>query len=189
MIAIHPSPVGGTPPAAATPTPTRKRTGGRRVWPWIILGLLLAHTAAMIVFVTIANRDASFSVDPDYYGKAVRWDQDQAIRRASDLLDWNVQIRPAEAASLPVAPNQRLFVLTLQDGEGHPIPASAVDVNYFHDAHGREIRSEVLTADPADPKRFKAALTMPYAGLWEFELTVHAAGGQKFFKKFTAEVK
>ena len=158
------------------PTPSR-----RRRWPFIIAGLLVVHTGTMLTFVTIASRDPTFSVDPDYYGKAVRWDQDQARRRASDGLGWRADVRTTGAP-------QRTPVLTLTDAAGKPIPGLAVTATCFHHAHGRDVRTVTFAADADDATRFVGDVVLPFAGEWQFDVTART-GGSEFVKTFTIDAR
>ena len=162
------------PAAAASKPPPR-----RRRWPIIIAALLVAHTALMITFVAIATRDPNFSVDPDYYGKAIRWDQQQARQRASDLLGWQ--------ADLMIEGPQRQPILTLTDGMGRPIPSISASATYFHYAHAQDVRTTVFNVNYAQPTRFMADVLLPYAGEWEFHVTASTPGGQEFLKRFVVE--
>lgn len=48
-------------------------------WPFIIVGLLVAHVGGMLTLVTIAQRNKPPVVE-NYYQKAVNWDRDHADR-------------------------------------------------------------------------------------------------------------
>jgi hypothetical protein len=48
------------------------------VWPFIVIGLLLAHVVGMLSVVTIFNRNKPPVVE-NYYQKAVNWDADRGI--------------------------------------------------------------------------------------------------------------
>ena len=163
----------------ARPPPSRRR------WPRIIVGLLVGHTALMITFVVIATRDTSFSVDPDYYGKAIHWDESQARERASAALGWHADLRSEETAD---ANGLRTVTLELTDAAGLPIAGAAVEASYFHHAHGREPHTVSLQADPSDPRQFVARVPMPHAGTWEFHLTARA-GERSFVKTLTIEAR
>jgi nitrogen fixation protein FixH len=161
------------------------RPASRRRWPMIIVGLLVGHTALMIAFVCIATRDKSFSVDPDYYGKAVHWDQSQAEQRASDALGWQATIRPEEVVD---EKGERTVVFELTDANGAAVSAMAIDAVYFHHAHGNEVRKATFKSEPSDPRHFLARLPMSHTGTWEFHVTAHA-GEKLFVKTMTIDMK
>ncbi|HEX8916406.1 MAG TPA: FixH family protein [Humisphaera sp.] len=171
--------------AAATPAVPAAPKRARKWWPTIIVGLLAGHTSLMVAFYFIATRDRSFSVDPDYYRKAVKWDEAQAERRASEQLGWKAEVRPADRAD---ATGQRAVALSLTDAAGQPLPVAAIEVLYFHHAHGQDAKTAAVLADPTDGRRFPATLAMPHAGTWEFHLTAKS-GTQTFVKTETVEVR
>lgn len=142
-------------------------------WPWIIVGLLGGHVTIMIIAVTIAVHDRSFSVVPNYYQRAVNWDQTQAEKRASEKLGWRVRVEASEQVD-PLG--RRAISFVLSDAQGKPIDHARMSVEYFHDAHGDEEKQVKLTPDARDPSRFSAVLPMRYAGDWEFTFTVTAQG-------------
>ena len=57
-------------------------------WPVAIVGLLVGGAAANIGFMIVANRDATFAVEPDYYRKAVDWDRAMAQEARNVELGW-----------------------------------------------------------------------------------------------------
>lgn len=64
-----------------TPSPPASKLPPR--WVLIIVGLLVIHAACMLIAVWIATRQSTGAI-PDYYQKAVHWDQSQAQTRKSD---------------------------------------------------------------------------------------------------------
>lgn len=167
--------------AAAAPS---ARPSRRSRWPWIIVGLLGSHVLAMVVAVTIAVHDRSFAVVPNYYQRAVNWDEQQAQLRASEKLGWKVEVE----ASGQVDPlGRRVVSFVLSDAQGHAIPGTTLEVEYFHDAHGDEDHVVKLTPDAADPTHFTSLLPMRYAGEWEFHFTAKS-GDQTFIAKQTQTV-
>lgn len=150
-----------------------RRTSSWR-WPLILVGLLAGHAAIMVVAVAIATNDKSFAVPPDYYGRAVHWDEHQAALRASEQLGWRVTV---EAANEVDARGRRIAAFRLIDATGNPIPGATMEVSYYHHAHGRDVqRLELKAADTADPRRFSGAFPLRYDGFWEFEFTAKARG-------------
>lgn len=162
-------------------TATAGRPNRRSAWPWFIVALLASHVLAMVVAVTIAVRDRSFAVVPNYYDRAVNWDEEQAKFRASEKLGWQVQV---EAAGQVDPLGRRVVSFVLTDSRGHAISGATLQVEYFHEAHGDEDHDVELTPDASDPTRFTRLLPMRYAGEWEFHFTANA-GGQTFVAKQT----
>lgn len=150
-------------------------------WPWIIVGLLGGHVLLMVVAVTIATHDRSFAVVPNYYQRALNWDQTQAEKRASEKLGWHVRVEASSQVD-PIGRRTVSFVLT--DADGKPLDHAVLDVEYFHHAHGDEEKQVKLTPDATDPSHFTVLLPMRYPGNWEFHFTV-TAGGKTFVSGLT----
>lgn len=148
-------------------------------WPWFVVGLLGTHVAAMAIAVTLATRDRSFAVVPDYYQRAVNWDQAQAQIRASEKLGWRIAVEASDQVD-PLGRRVASFVFT--DARGSALPRATLEVEYFHHAHGDDDHMVKLSPDAADPTHFTALLPMRYAGQWEFHFTGQS-GGQTFVAK------
>ena len=159
--------------------------GGRpsRRWPMIIVGLLAGHVTLMMVACAIATHDKSFSVVPNYYGRAVNWDQEQALRRASKELGWHVAV---QASGRVDASGRRAVSFVLSDANGNPVRDATLEADFFHHAHPEAERVVKLEADPQQPGRFPALLSMPYSGTWEFHFA--ASGQGKTFTESSIEV-
>ena len=153
----------------------------RARWPWIIVGLLGGHVLLMVAAVTIATHDRSFAVVPNYYQRAVNWDQTQAEKRASEKLGWHVRV---EASSRVDPIGRRAVSFVLADADGKALDHAVLDVEYFHHAHGDEDKQVKLTPDATDPSRFTVLLPMRYPGNWEFHFTA-TAGGKTFVSAAT----
>ena len=148
-------------------------------WPWIVVGMLASHVLIMVVAVTIAVRDRSFAVVPNYYQRGINWDAEQAILRSSAKLGWHVEVQTSDQVD-PVGKRAVRFDVT--DAAGHAVPGAVIELEYFHDAHGDEDRTVTLTPDPSDPRHFSAVLPMRYAGEWEFHYNI-TAGSHTYIGK------
>lgn len=151
------------------PKPVAKKSGWR--WPIIIVGMLATHVTIMAVAVTLATRDAGFSVVPNYYNRATHWDADQAARKASADLGWQVKIEPSQLVD-PLG--NRQVHITLVDAAGTPIRGGKLEIEYFHHAHGHEERVITLTGD--ETAGVDRAVPMRYEGIWEFHCTATVDG-------------
>ena len=165
--------------------PARKR---RPLWPFIIVGLLATHVTGMVIAFTIAQRDSSFLVVPNYYDKAQHWDQARAEQRASEKLGWQVKVNAAKSAD---EQGRRLVSFVLTDAAGLAPRNASLRVDYFHHAHPDQQRYVELSPDSNDARRFTAMLPMRYAGIWELHFTA-TAGGQTYVTtqtEFLGEVR
>ncbi len=133
--------------------------------------MLGVHVLIMVVAVTLATRDPGFSVVPDYYQRAVHWDQDQAMKGASAAMGWQVRMNPSDVVD-PVGRRQVSFQLV--DREGRAVPNATLEVAYFHHAHGHEPHAVKLLQNA--PGEYGQALEMRYEGFWEFHFTAIVDG-------------
>jgi nitrogen fixation protein FixH len=148
-------------------------------WPLIVVGLLTGHFSIMVVAVVIATHDKSFAVLPDYYQKAVHWDDSQAELRASERLGWKCAFTPSPEVD-PLG--RRAVTLTLIDAVGKPVTDADVQVTYFHHARPAELFNVSLRTD--DAGRAIQTITMRNQGFWQVNVTASKAG-QKFVQTTT----
>lgn len=128
---------------------------------WIAPGLvvlaLLGH-AGFMISVAVFGRDPQNAPEPDYYDKALAWDQTVAQKQRNAELGWTAhwssEVRP---------------MLRLLDRQGRPIADAQVEIAYFHQAHSRDRRQAALLPHD-DGYVFAQPLGRP--GLWEVRLTV-----------------
>ena len=133
-------------------------------WPGFIVGLLSLGVLANVGLMVLANTDPSFSVEPDYYQKALDWDQTMAQERQNLRLGWG--------ATLTTAPADEgmSVVARVTDKEGAPVAPDAVSVEASHNARG----GHVLTATFMQRRdgSFSADMPIRRPGMWEFRLAV-----------------
>ncbi|MFI4896580.1 MAG: FixH family protein [Phycisphaerales bacterium JB059] len=69
-----------------------------RIWIFGVVGLLLLNVGVCAVTVVAATGDpVAAAVEPDYYQKAVDWDEDKARWPAPERLGWTIQAREQSA--------------------------------------------------------------------------------------------
>jgi nitrogen fixation protein FixH len=149
-------------------------------WPLVIAGALVLHVAAMMVMVWISTSDASYAVEPDYYAKALAWDDRRAQDRANTELGWVLDfvVEPAPAGQDP-----RLRV-TLVDDAGAPVTGAVVSVEAFSNIRRDHVLTATLTAT-ADG--YEASLPMRGNGRWEFRFEV-TRGDELFTDRETRHI-
>jgi nitrogen fixation protein FixH len=132
-----------------------------RIWPAIIVTLLLGNVTLGVVLMRVASGDPHFAVEPDYYRRAVGWDSTQAQARQNLALGW--QLVPALGA---VGGGDPLLTLVLRDASGAPLDGASVSVEARAVAHA----SDVLAANllpTGTPGTYAADLPVAREGLWE----------------------
>ncbi|HSL52589.1 MAG TPA: FixH family protein [Candidatus Deferrimicrobiaceae bacterium] len=139
-------------------------------WPAVIVALLVGSAGANIGFMVVANRDASFAVEPDYYRKAVEWDRAMAQQARNAELGWTVSARLE-----PAAAGRARLVTAVQDRAGAPLTGGAVEVEAFPSARAREITSFALEST-SEAGVYAGPLPSARPGLWELRVRVSRHG-------------
>jgi hypothetical protein len=152
--------------------PLRPRRNAWR-WPLIVVTFLIGHVLLMAIACTIAMRDKTFAVVPDYYGRALEWDQQKSAKIASGKLGWHVEVQAGRQVD---ARGRRTVSFVLTGAKGKPVEGATLEAVYFHHAHADQIQHVTLTADSNDPRRFTAQVPMAFEGNWEFHFSVTARG-------------
>jgi nitrogen fixation protein FixH len=148
-----------------------------RWWPFFIIALLVGGAGANVALMVIATRDPSFAVEPDYYRKALRWDDVMAQERENAALGWSVEVG-ADSATRPTR-----IALRVSDRDGAPVEDATVQVTAFHNARASQIVAATLA--PARGGRYSAPLPLDRPGLWE--LRVRVVQGDRIFTQTIAQ--
>jgi nitrogen fixation protein FixH len=130
--------------------------------------LLGVHVAVWIGFATLAVRDPSFAVEPDHYGKSLRWDAAAAQHRASEMLGWKVKIQTALETGIG---GKRRLQCHLTDRGGKPVTGARVELVTFHHARGNDRVKARLVEETEGV--YAGQPRMRRAGVWECRLEVH----------------
>jgi len=155
------------------------RSGGW-YWPAGLAALLVGSAGANIALVVITARDASFAVEPDYYAKALAWDETMAQQARNEMLGWRLGFdveRAAERGQVTVAAR-------LADRAGAPLEGARVSIEALHNARASHVLKATL-----EPQGSRYAAVMPLArpGLWEFRVRV-TRGADVFTAILTRDV-
>lgn len=143
------------------------------MWP-IAVAIILAITVGVNFWVLhLAGSDPSFAVEPDYYRKAVHWDDEMAQQRANAALGWTLAPRIAGIAPDGEAP----LVVALTDSSGRPVTGATVRVTALHVARASHTLQAALVPDASDAYRAELPLVRP--GWWELHFDV-SRGGERF---------
>lgn len=140
------------------------RRGAR--WPIAVAVILGTCVAANVWIIRIANADPSFAIEPNYYQKALRWDDELAQRAWNRELAWELtpvlsSISPDSGAELRVA---------LRDRTGAPLAGAEVTVQAMHNARaGEPLDARLRRAGPGD---YVARLPLERPGVWELRFDV-----------------
>lgn len=155
----HPTP---TEPAAAAPS------AKRFVMPAVVFGFLGAHMLFIFVAISLAVGDRSFAVVPDYYQKAVDWDDHKQVLADSAALGWSVQVIPSREVSVR---GERELAVVLHDRDGSPIEDAEVNATLYPHARASQVAEVALPATD-EPGRYAAPAQMRRDGVWSIALHV-----------------
>jgi nitrogen fixation protein FixH len=131
---------------------------GGRFWIGLVVAMLVANAAAMFFLIAEAG-DPTPRVLPDYYKKAVAWDETAAARRASAALGWTAAIE-VDAATLRVR---------LADPTGGPVTGARVTIAGRQ--RSRADQPYAVELVESSPGRYAGVLPPAPRGLHELELT------------------
>lgn len=157
---------------AATPTPLPRGRG--LGWP-IAMTLVLATTVGVNLFVyRIAASDPSVAVEPDYYNKAVHWDDELAQRRLNRELGWRSAITLSAGNGMGGAGE---LSVRLTDSTGAPLEGATVSAQAFPVARANQVAALELVASAGDADDgsqgiYAAPLAVTRRGRWEVRLAV-----------------
>lgn len=141
-------------------------SGSGRCWPVLILALLVGGAGANIALMVIATRDASFAVEPDYYEKAVHWDDVMRQETRNAALGWSVAVRFDPAPTR----GQVRVAARISDRDGAPVERATVQVTAFHSARASRVFTSTLA--PESNGSYSAPLPLDRPGIWELRLRV-----------------
>jgi nitrogen fixation protein FixH len=150
-------------------------------WPLVVVGLLAASAGGNVWFMLLAAGDQSFAVEPDYYQKALRWDETMAQQARNAALGWSVA---AEVHPARVAHGVEVGV-RVSDRGGAPVDGARVTVEAFHSARAGQVFTAALL--PRAEGVYGATLPGRRPGLWELRLRVER-GEDVFTQTLTREL-
>ncbi|MBK8479618.1 MAG: FixH family protein [Proteobacteria bacterium] len=150
-------------------------------WPWIVVGLLTANALAVLLLIVAASGDPSHAVEPDYYGKSLAWDTEQAKARAAERFGWRLALAvvPARQAG------HRRVEVRLADRRGRALAGARLRLEARHLARANEVLRSALTA--RDGVSYVATLPLRRRGLWELRLLVEQ-GDRRLTRRFLREL-
>jgi hypothetical protein len=133
-------------------------------WPWFVVAALAFTVGVNIVMMVAATSDANGSVvEPDYYRKAVAWDQAMARAAESAKLGWRTRV----ALERATADSARL-VVEVTGADSLPVRGARFSAELIHNADAaRPVRA--VLAESRDG-RYEAMVAVRRTGMWEVRL-------------------
>jgi hypothetical protein len=139
-------------------------------WPLGVVIILGATVVANLAVMRVANNDPSFSVEPDYYKKAVNYDSTMAQQRQNLSLGWGVHTR---FDSIGDGTHTRLQV-TLTAADAQPLTGAQVAVMTRYNARANDTLTAVLTEET--PGMYASTLPIKHPGEWEVRVDARRDG-------------
>ena len=150
---------------------SKEQASQGRFWAWVPVGLLVTCLGGLGVMLAIALDDPGFGVEPEYYAKAVAWDEKQAQDRINTELGWSAPIL-VEPGS-----NGATLELQLADKARMPIVDAQAGITAFH--VGRSAKHLEAPLKHRGEGRYVGRLPAARSGLWELRLEIKR-GSQRF---------
>lgn len=141
-------------------------------WPIGITAVLAITVGANFWVLAVANDDPSFAIEPDYYQKALKWDDEMSQQQRNATLKW--QLTPALA---PFGQQGAVLTVRLTDSTGAALTGATVTVAALANARANAILDATLAPAPHD----SYAVVLPIARAGEWELRFEAVRGAERF--------
>ncbi len=141
-----------------------------RVFPGIIFVLLGMNVLIVAYTVYAANSDGGAAIEPDYYQKALAFDELQARQRENDALGWAYRV----SIDQDDAHGPATLRLELRDAAAEPVTRATVRAVAFPSFRATE-RKRLLCAE-SQPGVYSAPIAIDRPGQWRVELTIESRG-------------
>lgn len=140
-----------------------------KLFPGMVFGLLGVNVCVVAITVYLATSDRSVAVEPDYYPKALAWDQQARQEARSASLGWTVGLEPG-----PLQGPQTPVAVTIRDRDGKAIDGASVRLILFHNLRSGERQAVALAG--AGEGTYRGTFDGRLAGLWQFRLSATLGG-------------
>jgi len=147
--------------------PTASARSARHSWRWplIVVGILGVHVTGMMTATLIATRDKSFIVLPNYYQKALEWDQRKSDLAAADKLGWNQRVTMSDFD----AANQTQFIrIEMIDRNQQPIEGLSISITAAPETHPDRFQTFQLISE--SPGSYVGQLMVIRSGAWSIDI-------------------
>lgn len=138
-----------------------------RYWAWVPALLLGSTLAGLGTLAYIAIDDPHFALEPDYYAKAVKWDQAQARAAESAASGIRLELMQPLAVDPQGQAELRLRVIDQQE---QPLRLAKVELEAFPNAYATQVQRATL--QEIAPGIYSCTLTRAIEGLWELRIGI-----------------
>jgi nitrogen fixation protein FixH len=152
------------------------------LWAWVPALLLGSMLLGLGVLAAIAIDDPHFALEPNYYDKAVHWDQSQ--REARDSAALGVQL--TLPATLALSHDGTLEIeLRVAERGGSALGAAVVELEAFPNAYASRVERIALREVSAGV--YRGRLSGKAQGLWELRFSI-SKGSLRFHQSVRRDV-
>lgn len=132
-----------------------------RRWIYVCVGLLVTNALVMAVLVTASSKSAP-AVVPQYYERAVAWDQTMAEAKLAAELGWTLALELEDAG----------IAVKLVDRDRQPVSGARLTIGGFHRARPAQRLALVLVTDAAGEARAPALSGTRTSGWYELDVEI-----------------
>lgn len=142
-----------------------------RRWPLLVITALAAQMAFGVWMMRVAGSDPNFAIEPDYYARAVHWDETMEQARRDRALGWRAVATLTRTSGQPA-----LLVVSILDSVGAPLLIDSLRADVLPVAHASRTRTLTLARNG---DQWEAQMRDAESGLWE--TSIHAWRGRDVF--------
>ncbi len=151
-----------------TTTPDRapsKRSG--RIWPLLIVMLIGLNSSIVAITIYFASSDRTVAIEPEYYAKALKFDDTIRQREASNALGWTATsaIRAAEGS------RGMALEIAIVDRDGRPVADAKVSAVAFASVRSGERQCIALCPSSSSTGMYTGRIRIARAGIWHLSIT------------------
>lgn len=142
-----------------------------RLFPGAIFALLGLNMCIVAVTIYFAHNSDAAPAEPNYYQRALHWDDVKRERERERLLGWSIDVDIGEE----LIPRQgRRIEVVVTDRDGRGVEGASLVVTAFHNAHAS--RPATLGLSPVEGGRYSVVAPLAPHGLWQFRISAVRAG-------------
>ncbi len=147
----------------------------RWTWTFIILGLLGSQLSIGVVAVVLAHQGDSKQIIPNYYQRALAWDDSMAAQRESDKLGWRAELQVSEALD---AQGERPITIVLRQHDGSPVLGAQGTLRIYHNKFINQAMD--LPVSELSSGVYRTTAPMHQKGVWQFALRMQQGDSAPF---------
>jgi nitrogen fixation protein FixH len=140
----------------------QKEKTAQFLWTGFIVLFFVLQAILWVFAITLTANDKSHAIVEGYDEKALRWDEEKALRAASARLGWKSDISVDAEGDLR---GYREIRVNLVGADDTPLTGANVNLRVFHRAYAGE--PQVLDLKETEPGIYVAKVLIYKTGLWQ----------------------